>query len=107
MRNVQNANPVEPSTGREGLCHHETADHYRGLVARLSDRWRVIVCKGNLQWVLQKRDASRAGRARWTGVQYFLTREALLRASRAACGRIDPAALAALAALPEKFGGVA
>jgi len=33
-----------------------------------------------------------------------LTREGLLRLCRASCARIDPAALAALAALPEHIG---
>lgn len=33
------------------------------------------------------------------------TRDALMRAGRAVCERMDPAALAALAALPERIGG--
>ena len=88
--------------------HRESDDDYARVVARLDDRWRVIVCRDDLQWILQRRDGERAGRARWTGVGYFLTREALLRVSRASCVRVDPAALSALAALPEHMtGGVA
>ncbi len=84
--------------------HHESADEYSGIVARLSASYRVITCKDQIQWILQRRDGERHGRARWAGVGYFRTREALLRMSRALCARIDPAALAALAALPEHFG---
>ena len=90
---------------RRAAAHHESADDYRGIVARLCPRHRVITCKDRIQWILQRRDGERHGRARWAGMGYFLTREALLRASRALCARIDPAALAALAALPEQFGG--
>ena len=87
------------------LNHRESDDNYDRVVARLDDRWRVIVCRDDVQWILQRRDGERAGRARWTGVGYFLTREALLRVSRASCAWIDPAALAVLEALPEHFGG--
>ena len=80
---------------------HETADNYVGIVARLSDAWRVVVCRHGIQWILQRKDARRSGRTRWTGVRYFLTREALIRVSRTLCGRIDSAAMATVAALPD------
>jgi hypothetical protein len=67
--------------------HHETAETYCGTVAQLCAGWRVIRCKDGLQWILQR------------------TRDALMRAGRAVCERMDPAALAALAALPERIGG--
>ena len=89
---------------RRPASHHESADAYRDIVARLGPRHRVIIYKDQLQWILQRRDGQRHGRARWAGVGYCMTREALLRASRASCARIDPAALAALAALPEHIG---
>ena len=93
-----------PNIGRGPDQHHESADEYSGIIARLSASHRVIICKDRTQWNLQRRDGERHGRARWAGVGYFLTREALVRASRALCARIDPAALAALAALPEHIG---
>ncbi len=79
----------------------ESADDYPSIVARLSDRWRVIVCAGGIQWILQRRDGERAGGTRWTGVGYCMTREALLRLCRGLESPVDPAALSALAALPE------
>ena len=95
------------SNPREVGQHQESADGYVHVVARLCPRLRVIICRDGIQWILQRRDGERRGRARWAGLGYFRTREALLRVSRASCTGIDPAALAALAALPEHFGRLA
>ena len=92
------------TTTRDPAWHHETTGDYYGVIARLCARHRIIVCKDQMQWILQRRDGERHGWARWAGVGYFLTREALIRSSRALCARIDPAALETLAALPEHFG---
>ncbi len=78
----------------------ETTDDYRHVVAQLSDGWRVIVCAGGIQWILQRRDGERAGRARWVGIDYCRTRKALLRQCRASHARIDPAAWSVLDELP-------
>ena len=86
--------------------HHESADEYSGTVACLSASHRVIICKDRTQWILQRRDGERAGGARWAGVGYCRTREALLRLCRASSEPVDPAALSLLAALPEHFTGV-
>jgi hypothetical protein len=81
----------------------ETADQYRGLVAQLCDRHRVVTCKDDLQWILQRRKKGGAERP-WRGVGYFRTREALIRVCASLCSRIDPSALAILAALPGHIG---
>ena len=100
-------NPPTPMGQAQRLAraHLETSDTYTGLVARLCDRWRVVTCRDQLQWILQRRDAQRSGQPRWKGVGYFRTREALIRVSRALCERIDPAAMAILLALPDRIGG--
>lgn len=85
--------------------HHETADAYVGLIVPLNERWRVIVCKDGIQWILQRRDARRSGQARWTGASYHCDRNSLIRVSRTLCGRMDPAAMALLEALPDWIGG--
>ncbi|MCL7404461.1 hypothetical protein MWN63_00510 [Paradonghicola geojensis] len=82
---------------------HETADDYGRIIARLNNNWRVIVCKDARQWILQRRDAQRSGRARWKAAGYFLTKSALIRASRTFCGPVAPKAVATLSALPENF----
>lgn len=82
--------------------HHEIADDHGGIVVKLCGGWPVIVCKDRFQWILQRKDAQRAGRVRWTGVRDFRIRNALIDASRAVCAIFDPATLAAL---PDGFGG--
>ena len=82
---------------------HETADDYGRIIARLNNNWRVIACKDARQWILQRRDAQRSGRARWKASCYFVTKNALIRASRTCCGPVDPKAVATLSALPENF----
>lgn len=87
------------------LCNHqETSDDYSGVIAHLCARHRVIVCKDAIQWILQQRKNGGAERP-WRGVAYIRTRNALVRVSANLCGRIDPAAVAILAALPDVIGG--
>ena len=87
-----------------GPSHRESDDNYARVVAHLGDSWRVIVCRDDLQWILQRRDGERAGRARWTGVGYCLTPEALLRLCRASGGLVDPSAWSVLDELPAHIG---
>jgi hypothetical protein len=74
---------------------------------QLNTRWRVIICRDGLQWVLQYRN--RAGRAEtvardgWRGRSYCRTREALIGCCDRFCGEIDPAAAAELEALPDRI----
>jgi hypothetical protein len=90
---------------RTSATHHETSDTYTGVIAQLCPRHRVIICKDAIQWILQRRDTQRAGRPRWTGIGYFRTRSVLIAVSRTVCARIDPNAMAILAALPGTIGG--
>lgn len=78
--------------------HRERDDHYKGVVAELAPRWRVIVCKDGMQWILQRKEASHGGP--WRGVSYHTNRDGLLRA----CGSVGPlksGALEMLEALPD------
>jgi len=79
----------------------ETADDYPHIVARLSDKWRVILCPAGIQWILQKRDTGNAPSTGWRGVSYCVTREALVRLCGGLESPVDPSALLILAALPE------
>ena len=60
-----------------GPSYRESDDDYACIVTRLGDGGRVIVCRDDLQWILQRRDGKRAGRARWASVGYCTTREGL------------------------------
>ena len=78
--------------------HRERDDGYKGVVAQLTTRWRVIVCRDGIQWILQRKESSHGGP--WRGVSYHTNRDGLLRA----CGSLkalSSGAVEALAALPE------
>jgi hypothetical protein len=73
---------------------------------QLNNRWRVIVCRDGIQWVLQYRNrAETVSRSDWRGRAYCRTREALIRCCRAYSGEIDPAAAAELQTLPGRIDG--
>ena len=93
--------------GRAPSSHHETADAYTRVIAQLCPRHRVIVCRQMFQWIIQVRRGERHGQPRWEGLHYLRTRSALIRLSHSICGRIDPAAMAILLALPAHYGGAA
>ncbi|NND16970.1 MAG: hypothetical protein HKN98_00175 [Silicimonas sp.] len=95
---------TQSQTNRLLEAAHETAEAYVGVISQLCARHRVITCKDDLQWILQHRKNGGAERP-WRGVGYFRTRNALIRVCATFCGRIDPAAIAVLAALPSHFGG--
>ena len=78
----------------------ETADRYPGVVAQINRRWRVILCSAGIQWILQRHDGERGGAARWTGVGYCQTREALVRLCRTSCGPVSPSIREVLDSLP-------
>ena len=91
-RNVMGVDVTAPPS------HRERDDHYKGVVAQLAPRWRVIVCKDGIQWILQRKEASHGGP--WRGVSYDTNRDGLLRA----CGSLEMAsssASEALEALPD------
>lgn len=63
----------------EETSHRESDDNYARIVASLNNRWRVILCKDGLQWVLQwKRKSS----DKWDGHSFCQARDALLRCIR-------------------------
>jgi len=73
--------------------HRERDDGYKGVVAQLTTRWRVIVCKDGMQWIVQQKESSHGGP--WRGVSYHTSRDGLLRA----CGSLEAASCGALEAL--------
>ena len=82
----------------------ERDDRYDGVICQLNARWRVIICRQRIQWILQTAKAEGGHGLVWRGVSYFRTRDALMRVCARLCERIDPAAWAALAALPDVIG---
>lgn len=84
----------------EAPTHKESDDAYLGVVVRLNDRWRVIVCRNGIQWILQTAKKRRDGTA-WEGRSYCRTREGLNRCVSRLAGRISAGSEAVLAGLPD------
>ena len=61
----------------------ESTDSYDDVIIQLAPRWRVITCREQTQWIVQKKEASHAGP--WRGVSYHTCRNSLLRT----CGSLN------------------
>ena len=57
--------------------HRERDDDYRKVLANFSPRWRVIICKDNIQMILQRRSVSPPNTGTWAGRKYCMTRKGL------------------------------
>ena len=78
--------------------HRERDDNYAKVIAQLGPRWRVIICRDGIQWILQQKEASHGGP--WRGLSYHTNRDGLLRA----CGSLEAlrsSGLDAVEAFPE------
>jgi hypothetical protein len=73
----------------------ESRDNYPKIVAKLNSKWRVIRCKADIQWILQRHKSGE-----WRGRSFCRTKEALLRCCGEYAGAIDPSAMAILTELP-------
>ena len=71
------------------------------VIAALNSRWRVVVCKSGIQWVLQ----TRSSQTSWEGRYFCRSREGLILCAREYAGEIDGVALVRLLRLPEWIGG--
>lgn len=68
--------PLMGPTG--GLNNEEKSNDYSKLVVQINERWRVIVCRDDIQWILQSRKGSYKGRPAWRGKSFCRTKEGLL-----------------------------
>jgi hypothetical protein len=53
--------------------HRESDDDYSNVIAQLGPTHRVIVCKDNIQWIVQRRKDS------WRSLHYLTSRDGVLR----------------------------
>jgi hypothetical protein len=100
--------PVEPTPqitacrSTSHLSHRERDDAYTGTIVQFSPRWRLILCKDQVQWILQKKESSHQGF--WRSKHYLTCKDSVLEAS----GRLgllsDAKAEAVLNALPTRTG---
>ena len=83
--------------------HKESDDNYHNVILQLAPRWRVIVCKDYLQWIIQKRTAEPLHRGVWRSQSYVTSRNSLIRLCASLELLSDHAVRATLDALPEQF----
>ena len=60
--------------------HREKDDNYHWVIVRLAPRWRVIVCRDAVQWIIQYRTADPLHRGVWRGRVYVTTKDSLMKA---------------------------
>ena len=76
--------PTTPQNGGPSLplpsSHRERDDCYAKIVLCLASRWRIIVCKDGIQWILQKRSVAPPNTGTWAGKSYSTTRSGLIAA---------------------------
>lgn len=80
----------------------ERDDLYNRVIVKPKDRWRIILCRHALQFILQKRSAKTPNAGVWVGKSYCTTRDSLI----GVCSHLgllsDANTEAVLHALPEK-----
>jgi hypothetical protein len=82
--------------------HREVSDFYLGVITYLDPRWRVVICKDRIQYILQYRSSKHLNKGMWLGKSYPTTRDALRRICSSRGLLSDPNARALLEALPER-----
>ena len=80
--------------------HRERDETYRGVIVALSDRWRVILCKDEIQFILQKRSVAPPNTGTWAGKTYSTTRNGLIAACSDRGLLSEPSVRQVLEALP-------
>ncbi len=81
--------------------HREISDFYVGIIIELEPRWRVIICKAGIQWILQKRSSKYLNKGVWLGESYCTARDALICVCSSRGLLSDPKARAVLELLPK------
>ena len=78
----------------------ERDDNYTRIVVLLTRRWRIIVCKHGIQWILQKRSVAPPNTGTWAGKSYATTRDGLIAACSGRGLFFEPTASLTIEALP-------
>ena len=100
-------NAFSPPAGNSTVRHlsgpprGEESDSYP-VIAALNHGWRVVACKGGVQWILQKR---RGRSNNWRSRYFCRTREGLFHCVCEHAGQIDTITWARLLRLPQWIGG--
>jgi len=99
---LKSSTPTPRQTGRMStshISHRERDDAYTGKIAQFSPRWRLVLCKDEMQWIIQKKESSRRGD--WRGKLYLTCKDSVLKASGSLGLLSDPEVEATLRRLPD------
>ncbi len=91
------------STSPQPSSRRERDDDYGDVIVHLALRWRIIVCKDGIQWILQQRSLAPPNTGTWSGKSYSTTRSGLIAACSDRELLSDTFARQALDALPASF----
>ena len=83
------------------MSHKERDDNYNSVIVQLAPRWRIIICKDGIQFILQKRSSKHSNKGMWIGQSYSTTRDALISICSSLKLLSDPRTRAVLKALPD------
>jgi hypothetical protein len=84
----------------EVKIRRESSESYHNVVFT-SANYRVIVCRDNIQWIIQLRRGKSGVKQRWIPLKYCTTKNALIREWHSLIGQFHPM----LDKLPERIGG--
>ena len=96
--------PVRPTicafTSTQSYSRRERDDSYRSVIVWLAPRWRVIICKDAIQFILQKRSVAPPNTGTWAGKTYSTNRDGLMAPCLERGLLSEPSARQMLEALP-------
>ena len=84
----------------QALSHKERDDHYFAVLAMLTPRWRVILCKSGSQFILQRHFAETEHSGAWRANSFHVSRNSLMKACVTLGLLSDPKMQQLLADLP-------
>jgi hypothetical protein len=64
----------------QSLSHKERDDNYFAVVAMLTPRWRVVLCKNGTQFILQRHFAETLHGGAWRSSSLHVSRDSLIKA---------------------------
>jgi len=89
MTNLTNTPPpssrILDSTAIDGKARWERDDAYQKVILEFRDSWRLIKCKDDRQYIIQKRSSQRPNVGVWIGKSHNMTKAGLILS----CSRLD------------------
>lgn len=75
--------PLSSNTGGgalQAVSRKERDDNYFAVIAMLAPRWRVILCKNGIQFILQRHFAETLHSGAWRANSFHVFRDSLIKA---------------------------